>query len=218
MKIIGAGFGRTGTLSLKAALERLGFGPCFHMSEVFEHQDRIPLFLEAGRGGTVDWDEVFAGYESTVDWPGCSFWRELVERYPDAKVLLSVRDPKRWYMSVRNTIYQASHGGPPPGVTEMPPEIQRHRAFVNELIWQGEFEGRADDEEFAISRFVEHNEAVRREVPADRLLEFETAAGWDPLCRFLGVEAPDEPFPHLNDSQTFGQRVAEKMAAHQQGQ
>ena len=111
MKVIGVGVGRTGTLSLKAALERLGFGPCFHMRNVLDHRERLPLWEAAAAGSTVDWEAVFAGYESSVDWPGAAFWRELTAHYPDAKVILTVRDPERWYDSVRDTIYQLFGGG-----------------------------------------------------------------------------------------------------------
>ncbi len=213
MEIIGVGFGRTGTLSVKAAVDRLGFGPCFHMDEVFNHPDRIAHFRAAGRGERVDWDEVFAGFRSTVDWPGAAFWRDLVARYPAAKVLLTVRDPRRWYASVRDTIL--------PGTTDpaaeaafagMPTHYAEARAMISELLWQGEFGGRAADEEHAIRVFTEHNAAVQREVPADRLLVYQVSDGWQPLCRFLGVTPPDEPFPHLNDGATFRRRIAERMA------
>lgn len=216
MKIIGAGLGRTGTLSLKAALERLGFGPCFHMSEMFGHQERMHHFLAAARGEPVDWEAAFAGFESTVDWPGCAFWRPLAARYPDAKVLLSVRDPQRWYTSVRNTIHRASTASPPPEAGELPAELVRHRAFVDEIVWQGHFAGRATDEEFAVRTFIEHNEAVQREIPADRLLVHRVSDGWAPLCDFLGVAVPDEPFPHLNDEESFHRTIAERIASLRQ--
>jgi Sulfotransferase domain len=106
VKVIGAGFGRTGTASLQSALQELGFGPCYHMYEVFEHPQHADFWEAAWRGETVDWDEVLGSYEATVDWPGCAFYRELMERYPDAKVLLSVRDPEQWYESTRNTVYK----------------------------------------------------------------------------------------------------------------
>ncbi|HEY3506787.1 MAG TPA: sulfotransferase [Actinocatenispora sp.] len=211
MKVIGAGFGRTGTASLKAALERLGVGPCFHMSEVFEHPDRIAYFRAAARGEAVDWDAAFAGYASTVDWPGAAFWRELAKAYPDAKVLLSVRDPARWHASVRDTILPSGDG--PAGLAQEMPELVEPMAMMQDVIWQGTFDGRAADEAYATRVFTEHNAEVRRDVPAGRLLEYQVSEGWGPLCAFLGVDVPDEPFPHLNDTATFRQRIADRRAA-----
>lgn len=217
MEIIGAGFGRTGTTSLKAALDQLGVGPCFHMSEVFEHPERVAMFHAATRGETVDWDRVFEGYRSTVDWPGATFWRELIARYPDAKVLLSERDPDRWYESVTNTIWRNRAGAEDqdPQMAELlrqMPNIAETRALVQEQIWEGTFGGRFADKEHALRVFREHNAAVRREVPAEKLLVWRAGDGWEPLCEFLGVDVPAEPFPHLNDGQGFRQRVAERLA------
>lgn len=199
---------------MKAALERIGWGPCFHMHDVFANPDRVPLFRAAARGEDVDWDVVFDGFRSTVDWPGAAFWRELVARYPEAKVLLTVRDPRRWYASVRQTILPAGSAGGaealPPGT---PPEIVLGRELIDEIIWAGEFGGRGTDEEHAIRVFTEHNAAVRREVPADRLLVYEVSDGWEPLCRFLGADVPDEPFPHLNDTAAFHQRIADRLGS-----
>lgn len=212
MKVIGAGFGRTGTLSMKTALERLGFGPCFHMSEVFTHPERISRIRAAAAGEPVDLDEVFAGYSSTVDWPGCWFWRELADRYPDAKVLLSVRDPQRWYASVRDTIYQSSAMARELPDEEVLPAVAEGRALVADIVWQRQFGGRGGDPEHAIRTFTDHNEAVIDEVPAERLLVHRSADGWPPLCEFLGVPVPDEPFPHLNDGDHFRQRMADRLA------
>jgi Sulfotransferase domain len=217
MKVIGVGVGRTGTLSLKAALERLGFGPCFHMRNVLDHRERLPLWEAAAAGSTVDWEAVFAGYESSVDWPGAALWRELTAHYPDAKVILTVRDPERWYDSVRDTIYQLFGGG-----TESPladealrriPGIATMHAFNRKLVWDGPFlEGRFDDRDWATRAFLRHNAAVREEIPADRLLVFEVSEGWGPLCDFLGADLPDEEFPRLNDPAAFWGRVRDRLA------
>jgi hypothetical protein len=217
MKVIGVGVGRTGTLSLKAALERLGFGPCFHMRNVLDHRERLPLWEAAAAGSTVDWEAVFAGYESSVDWPGAAFWRELTAHYPDAKVILTVRDPERWYDSVRDTIYQLFGGG-----TESPladealrriPGIATMHAFNRKLVWDGPFlEGRFDDRDWATRAFLRHNAAVREEIPAERLLVFEVSEGWGPLCDFLGADLPDEEFPRLNDPAAFWGRVRDRLA------
>jgi sulfotransferase family protein len=215
LEVIGAGFGRTGTNSLKLALERLGFNRCGHMIDVIEHPERFALWQEALRrthaGGPVDWDALFAGYKATVDWPSVSFWRELAAFYPEAKVILSVRDPDHWYDSVRETIWPRSsaEGAGEPGA-DMPPEyVDLHRRVVDLLepiIWQGTFGGRFRDRAAAIDVFQRHNAAVRAEIPPDRLLVFEAKQGWEPLCRFLDMPVPDEPFPHVNDRDTFKAR------------
>src|SRR5262245_39057269 len=120
MKLIGAGFGRTGTMSLKAALERIGYGPCYHMSEVFEHPEHATLWAAAAKGELSDWSDLLGGYEATTDWPGCTFWRELMDAYPEAKVLLNVRDPERWYTSVENS-FLAMRRQLPEGESPIPP-------------------------------------------------------------------------------------------------
>jgi hypothetical protein len=205
LEIVGAGFGRTGTLSLKQALERLGFGPCHHMIELVENLDQVELWTRVAHDGTADWDEVYRGYRSTVDWPGVRYWRELTSHFPQAKVILTLRDPKRWYESATESIYRAAT------LTDSDPQTARMRQFVRQLIWEGDFGGRFDDAEHAIKVFNEHNEAVRREIPADRLLVFDVREGWEPLCAFLGVPVPDEPFPHANDRQAFTEMIEERL-------
>lgn len=215
MKVIGAGVGRTGTLSLKAALERLGLGPCFHGRHVLDHPDRLPLWHAAAAGEPVDWTAVFAGYASTVDWPGAAFWRELVVAFPDAKIILTVRDPDAWYASVHATIYRMFGDGPAdPRVAEarrVVPGLDVFTAFHRRMIWDGFFAGGFGDRDHAIRVYEEHNAAVRREVPADRLLVIPPGAGWRPLCGFLGTEVPAEPYPHLNDPERFWARVAARV-------
>jgi hypothetical protein len=205
LEVIGAGFGRTGTLSLKVALERLGFGPCHHMTELIDDQEQIDLWERVVTDGYRDWDEVYRGYRATVDWPGASYWRELVEHFSAAKVILTVRDPKSWYESARGSIYQAV------AIRPEDPIGRRRRDFVGRLVWDGDFGGGFEDADHAMTVFAEHNEAVRRTVPAGRLLEFDVRQGWGPLCDFLGVPVPDEPFPRTNDRQEFAARVAERM-------
>ena len=217
MKVIGVGVGRTGTLSLKAALERLGFGPCFHMRNVLDHRDRLPLWEAAADGAGVDWDAVFAGYESTVDWPGAAFWRELSAYYPDTKLILTVRDPESWYESVRATIYQLFGGGTDSDLAAEAlrriPGIAKMHAFNRKLVWDGPFlQGRFDDRDFAMRAFVQHNAAVREEIPPERLLVFDVSEGWEPLCDFLEVMAPDGDFPRLNDPTAFWGRVRDRLA------
>jgi sulfotransferase family protein len=205
MQVIGAGFGRTGTMSLKAALERLGFGPCFHMIDLIRDPTPLPYWQAAADGEKVDWTEALDGWESTIDWPGCTFWEEMAEIWPDAPVLLSVRDPEAWYRSTYNSIHEAKEmalRGELQGNTEEPPDPAVMQ-MINGLIWNGTFKGRFTDKEFALEVFRRHNEDVKSKVPADRLLVYEIKQGWGPLCDFLGVEVPDEPMPHLNDTESF---------------
>jgi hypothetical protein len=206
MNVIGVGLGRTGTLSLKAALERLGLGPCYHMMEVFEHPDHVPLWTAAARGEAVDWDALFDGYQATTDWPACTFWRSLIAAYPSARVLLSVRDPGRWYDSMRNTIFEVFQREFP-GPEGLPPGLGEYRDMVQAVVWQGTFGGRFEDRDHAIEVFRRHTEEVTRALPPERLLVYELGQGWEPLCAFLDVPVPDEPFPHLNDSASFHARV-----------
>ena len=201
MKVIGAGFGRTGTLSMKAALERLGYGPCYHMVELLDHPEHGPLWTAALRGEAIAWEELFGSYESATDWPACTFWRELADRYPDAKVVLTVRDPERWWNSIDTTLFSMSRAGQLPA---------RHAVGeVGQLVMGAAFDGRTTDREHVIRRFEEHNERVRQGIPAERLLVFEVSEGWGPLCEFLGAEVPGEPFPHLNEGDQFRAMIQE---------
>jgi hypothetical protein len=215
VKVIGAGFGRTGTMSLKVALEALGFGPCYHMTEVFAHPEHAAFWISAWRGEPAEWDGVLGGYEAAVDWPACTFYEELMERHPDAKVILSVRDPERWYESVRNTIYELSVVIPRHPIYRIGYKLVSffvlrgpgNRNLTDEIIWQGTFDGTFEDKHHAIEVFERHNAEVRRRVPKDRLLLYDVKAGWGPLCEFLGVEEPEEPFPRTNDAAEMRRRL-----------
>jgi hypothetical protein len=203
LELIGAGLGRTGTLSLKSALETLGFGPCYHMIEVLRAPERARHWLEQTRSASHDWDTLFQGYRATVDWPAAAFWRELAARYPDAKVLLSLRDADRWHESVMNTIHQVLTQAPP---RSAPPLLQDFHEMVHTLIYQQTFGGRLDDRVHARRVFEAHNQAVIDAIPAERLLVYRPGDGWEPLCRFLDVPVPDGEFPHLNDTAFYRER------------
>ena len=197
LKVIGAGFGRTGTASLQRALEILGLGPSYHMFEVRRQPWRARAWRLAVRDPKANWAAIFKGYQSTVDWPGCRFFAELADEYPEALVILTVREGSSWHRSCLRTIH-ALAGALPPLLNIVP--IGRHiRLMLFEVIWDGTFDGRFDDEKHAVSIFEAHNQRVRDTIPAERLLEFEVGQGWEPLCRFLGVTVPDEPFPRLNE-------------------
>ena len=204
MQVIGAGFGRTGTMSLKGALEQLGFGPSFHMIDVARQPELLPGWQAAVDGEDVDWAQLLDGWGSTVDWPACTFWEQIWQQFPDAKVLLSVRDPEAWYASCQKSIHASAQaavkGEVEGGSVDVSPEAMK---MINGLIWNGTFEGRFDDKEFAIDVFNRHNEDVKSKVPADKLLVYEISEGWEPLCEFLDVPVPDSPMPHLNDATSF---------------
>jgi hypothetical protein len=207
LKVIGAGLGRTGTLSLKAALEQLGFARCYHMTQIFAHPEHIPVWDAAARGEGVDWEALFQGYQATVDWPGCNFYQEYLRLYPEARVILTVRDPERWYDSSRQTIYYVRRALPA-WLTVLRPRMGRFRGMLDRLIWVGMFHGRFEDRSYAIEVFRRHNEEVKRVVPKDRLLVYEVSEGWGPLCAFLGVPVPEgQSFPHLNDAAEFRARI-----------
>ncbi len=211
MKIIGAGFGRTGTLSLKTALEDLGFQRCYHMKEVFVRPTHLKVWDAAGQGRPVDWRMLFQDYQATVDWPACAFYKQLMEVYPDAKVLLSVRDPEQWYDSVRETIYTVGKSFPK-WARLLIPRVRRFARMTHNIIWGGTFGGRFEDRAHAIDVFNRHNQEVRQHVPPERLLVYQVKDGWGPLCEFLEVAPPkDKPFPHLNDQAHFKQMVEQRL-------
>ena len=213
IRVIGAGFGRNGTMSLKVALERLGFEKCYHMFELNQEKDHDLAWLALSRGEAVDFDELLEGYQATVDWPSCNFWRQQMAWYPDAKVILSERDPESWYASIMNTIYPASLE-----VRQSDdPMMQRRARMIFEVIWDGLFHGRMDDRDHVIDVYLKHNQQVKDEVPAEKLLVFDAKQGWAPLCDFLDVPVPDEPYPHTNTTEEFTaslqERLRERMAA-----
>ena len=218
MKVIGAGLPRTGTSSLKAALERLGYEPCYHMFELMRNPDHVDRWWPIITGESRDWERMFDGYQSAVDFPTSIYWRELADAYPEAKLILTVRDPRRWNASLQNAF-----GGPGNADTTDVPEPMR--PFFDLMVTMGEAAeqrvglslklGQLMDDSYATEVFTRHTARVQEALPADRLLVFELGDGWDPLCDFLGVEAPaDEPFPHLNDSAT-AQRIFQTMAAEE---
>jgi hypothetical protein len=199
LQVIGAGLGRTGTMTLKTALEQLGLGPCHHMVEVFANIASQGPFWRAVAGGAVpDWDAGFAGYASSVDWPSAHYYKALAAHWPKAKVILSRRDPQRWYESMSETILKAmaSYPAPSGGAREHP------MRFANMIVAEQTFGGDFSRDN-VIATFERHNAEVVASIPADRLLVFEAAQGWQPLCDFLGVPVPDAPFPRTNSREEF---------------
>ncbi len=200
LKVIGAGFPRTGTLSLKLALERLGFGPCHHMTEVFSHPDSWPHWRKAAEGEELEWEDIFGDFQSCTDAPGCFFWSQLAVRYPDARIVLTERDPESWHRSMSNTILTVTH---------------RDSMLASELgPIIGKISGRGmgvgplapafpPPKEQMIAAFKAHYASVISAVPPERLLRFRAADGWAPLCAFLDAPVPDEPYPRVNNSEEF---------------
>ncbi len=209
MQLVGVGFGRTGTMSLKGAIEELGF-PCFHMIDLIMGEDRnrdLAHWIKVANHEPVDWDEVFEPWEATVDWPAASRWEQLIDAFPDAKVLLNVREFDGFYKSCQNTILavkQAAQAG------ELPEDANREGpspelwGVIEELIWQSDFQGRFEDKEWVRQMYDDRIQTIKRTVSSDRLVVWELGVdGWEPICEALGVDVPDKPFPHLHDTNEF---------------
>ena len=192
LKVIGAGFGRTGTMSMKAALEQLGLGPCYHMVECLPRgPEHWRKWVDAA-SGNPDWDSIFDGFSSSVDFPACSSYRALADYYPDAKVVLTVRDPERWFESTQETIF-APHWIDYLRNSDM--------AKFMQLTINDHLQDRMHDKPHLIKRFNEHIEEVQSTIPASRLLVFRVEQGWQPLCDFLDLPVPETDFPRINDTQ-----------------
>jgi len=206
MKVIGAGFGRTGTMSMQAALETLGYH-CYHMREVPRERGHLKAWDDFVHGrAEMDWKQLFRDYDATVDFPACAYYQQLLAEFPDAKVILNVRDPDRWYNSFR-TLRQTMDSFRP---FKFIPKLRQFLRFTDTLIDQV-FEG-SEERENCIRIFNEHNQAVQNHVPADRLLVFSVEEGWAPLCEFLGCDVPQNtPFPHLNEGGDTIRKFARKL-------
>lgn len=194
LKVIGAGLGRTGTNSLKLALERLLGEPCYHMIEVFGHPEHVPLWHAAALGETVDWSVIFDGYAATVDWPSASFWPELSQAYPDALMIWSYRTPESWWQSASSTIF---------------PKLQETEGAWHDMIYallEKRFTLDLNNRDACIAAFHRHNEQVLSAGLDNRLLKWQATDGWEPICQALGVDVPDEPFPHVNSTADFQSR------------
>jgi hypothetical protein len=211
MRVIGAGLPRTATTTQLFALEQLGFGPCYHMRDLLADLDGgLPLW-EAAAAGAPDWGAIFGDADSTVDWPSARYYRELMEVYPDAKVILSVRGAEEWVASMRETVWAVVHGDSvlhhlceARGVLD--PDWGRFMEMIRVMTWNDDTGVLAGDtySDAGLAAVMERwNDDVRRTVPAERLLVWDPREGWEPLCEFLGVEVPDEPLPRLNETASF---------------
>jgi hypothetical protein len=202
-------------MSLKAALEELGFSKCYHMIELLMNPQQVAYWEAASAEKPVDWDALFEGYQAAVDYPACRYYRELMAQYPEARVILTVRDPGSWYESCSETIFNVGRQVPGQGggAPELPfpgdPQLfARIFGMIRRDFWDGDFKGATDDRARTIAVFNRHTEAVKAYVPVGKLLVYEVKEGWEPLCRFLDIPVPDgKPFPRLNDRQTFKDRI-----------
>ncbi len=199
LRVVGAGVGRTGTHSLKVALEQLLGGPCYHMVEVFGHAEHVPAWHAAMKDEPVDWDAVFEGYIATVDWPGGGVWESIYAANPDALVLLSTRDSaETWWRSASRTIFVGMGGGGLPGGDDW---------YAMATAMMERFSPNWQEEDAAKAAYDAHNAHVRETVPADRLIEWQPSDGWGPLCAALEVPVPDEAFPVTNTTADFRQML-----------
>ena len=197
IQLVGAGLGRTGTMSLKLALERLLGGTCHHMMEVFGHPEEVPVWHAAMIGEPVDFGELLAGYTAIVDYPGAAVWRELAAAFPDAPVLLSTRSSaEAWWESASSTI-----------LALRPDEQNPDGRRMIEAMFARSIGADITDREAVMAAYEAHNAAVRAEIASERLFEYQPGDGWAPLCAALGLPEPDEPFPHTNTREEFRQRA-----------
>ena len=202
LSVIGAGYGRTGTMSLKLALEALGVGPCYHMVEVFKNPVAFDWWSDAADDPQhANWARIFEGYNATVDWPNATYYKELADAYPQAKVILTERDPDTWFESTQATIFAADM----PKGDEIP-----FPRMVRKVIYPL-FDGRMHDKDKLISAFRAHNARVREVIAPERLLVYEVAQGWAPLCDFLDAPVPATPMPKVNSREEFGTRLAQEV-------
>jgi hypothetical protein len=200
LSVIGSGFGRTGTKSMRQALGTIGFGPCHHMIELLEHPEQMAIWKAvAADPGSADWAKVYQGYRSQVDWPGARVWHEASIAFPGAKVIHTERPDEDWWKSYSTTIgkfFAVSPGMP------LPPPLRDWLDWLKPFIVD-QVMGDQTVKEKAIAAYRANNRKVREVIPADRLLVFNVAEGWEPLCTFLGVPVPETPFPHHNPRKEF---------------
>lgn len=210
LKIIGSGMGRTGTHSLKEALEHLGFGKCYHMIELLQNPKGLSCFIDAENGKNPDWESLFTGYLSAIDYPVARYYKQLMKFYPDAKIIHTIRDSESWYQSCVETIFWASK--PDAGrifkmMLRMPfSKGLRQRLPVlkyNGMLVEKEFGNDLKDKATVIRKYNERNKEVLATVPKEKLLVFKAQEGWEPLCKFLDVPVPATPYPKSNTKTEF---------------
>jgi hypothetical protein len=211
IKIIGAGLPRTGTNTLKQSLEQLGYKHVYHMKELLVNPEKLPYWKTLDETGDTDWDALYEGYDGTVDFPGYPWYKEHMKRYPDAKVILTVRDFEAWYKSVDSTVFRAGPQTPGEKIKMIGKLLFSSRArnvvkcikWFKKVFFADNLQGKFGDKEFAKKFWEDHIAEIKASVPADKLLVYDVRDGWAPLCKFLGVPEPSEPLPHLNKKEDF---------------
>ena len=211
IKVVNLSLGRTGTMSLKHALEALGLDKCYHFSDMFQYPEHTDIWRSLAKGTPIDWETVFEGYQSTVYWSTSYDYQLLLNKYPDMKFILTVRESEAWYKSTFDTVYSLNRltlsriiSLKIKGLFD--PELRKLYKvwrFQETLLWQNTFKGRFHDKDFAIQQFEQHIENVKKNVPAERLLVYKIQQGWQPLCDFLQVPVPNTDFPRVNDTASF---------------
>lgn len=202
LRLINAGLGRTGTTSLKVALDQLGFGPCYHMLDLISSDERLKQWEKiVCDGQQPDWEAVFDGYTSAVDGPNAIYYEQIMKAFPEAKIILTLRDAERWYQSTYDTVYQfaVKYRENPAETGSLQSRLYR---VTNTMFWDGLFGGRFTDKEYAIEVYHNHNQEAIQSVDPGNLLVYDVKQGWEPLCAFLGVDVPPEDFPHANSSES----------------
>lgn len=200
LSVIGAGFGRTGTESMKTALEILGFGPCHHMKVILSNPEMEAYWRGVlATGDNPDWDEAYEGFGSGVDWPTACYWQELADHWPEAKILLTVRDSDSWYESINKSILPVIN------------KLTDPDSIGLKMLSKGVFDDRLGDRDYAIALYEKNIADVKAAFSPERLLVFSLGAGWDPLCNFLDVPVPDEPFPRSNSGEEFNEFFADRI-------
>lgn len=199
MEIIGAGFGRTGTNSLKIAIETLGFRPCYHMYEVTQNPSHINFWNKAASNAPVEWIDFFKSYKATVDWPASAFIPQIYNAFKSSKVIITVRDPEEWYQSAKKTIFLTMANWE----KNENIETRDRMGMAKKIILDGIFSGKHENKDHCIDVFNKHIDDVSKVVPKENLLVFDVSEGWVPLCEFLNVEVPNGVFPHTNTRANF---------------
>ena len=198
LKVIGTGFGRTGTDSMREALNILGFGACHHMFEVISNETQKQRWRALAQGAAPDWPSLFEDYHSCVDWPSAYYWRQIIAAYPAAPVILTWRSPENWWASFEKTIL--------PGISNSTDPESLGIALISKQV----FGGRMQDRAHVLAVYEAHVRAVRETVPRERLLVHELGDGWEPLCRHLGVAVPAADYPSRNSAEQFNAAQAPK--------
>jgi hypothetical protein len=219
IKIIGAGFPRTGTTTLKESLETLGYKHVYHMKELLVNPDKLHYWQTLAETGDTDWESLYQGYDATVDFPGYPWYKAHMKKYPDAKVILTVRDFEAWYKSVDSTVFRAGPQTPGEKIKMMGKLLASARArkvvkcikFFKKTFFANELQGQFQDKAFAKKAWEDHIADVKATVPKDKLLVYDVRDGWGPLCKFMGVPEPSEPLPHLNKKENFKEMLPQLM-------